>query len=101
MNEEWEDLFPEPVRIPIDGILDLHTFSPKEVSDLLPEYLRACFEEGILDVTVIHGKGKGVLRETVHALLKQDPLVSSFHLDREQGNWGVTRVRLVCTESGR
>jgi len=100
MNEEWEDPFPEPVHIPIDGVLDLHTFSPKEVGDLLPEYLRACRDEGILDVTVIHGKGKGVLRDTVHALLKRDPLVSSFHMDRERGNWGVTRVRLVNTEGG-
>ena len=100
MNEDWEDPFSEPVHIPIDGVLDLHTFSPKEVAGLLPEYLRACRDKHILDITVIHGKGKGVLRDKVHALLKRDPLVSSFHLDREQGNWGVTRVILADPEVG-
>jgi len=98
MSDEWEDPFPEPVHIPIDGVLDLHTFSPREVADLLPEYIRACREEGILDITVIHGKGKGVLRDTVHALLKKDSQVLSFHPDRD-GNWGVTRVRLAEAEA--
>ncbi|MGH8016956.1 MAG: Smr/MutS family protein, partial [Opitutaceae bacterium] len=59
----------EPVEIPINGVLDLHTFRPAEVKDLVPGYLEECRARGILQVRLIHGKGTGTLRETVHALL--------------------------------
>jgi DNA-nicking Smr family endonuclease len=86
----------EPVELPIDGVLDLHTFHPREVRDLLPEYLMVCREKGILDVRIIHGKGTGMLRETVHALLKRLPEVVSFRLAGEDaGSWGATVVRLA------
>ena len=94
MTEHNDDPFSQPVEIPIDGTLDLHTFRPQEVHDLIPDYLALCYEEGISEVTIIHGKGTGALRETVHALLKRHPLVREFHLDRDTGNWGVTRVTL-------
>ncbi|HCZ12232.1 MAG TPA: DNA mismatch repair protein MutS [Nitrospiraceae bacterium] len=85
----------EPVEIPIDGILDLHTFNPKEIKDLLPDYLSECRERGILDVRIIHGKGTGALRETVHAILRKIPEVESFSLAGEDGGgWGATVVRL-------
>lgn len=70
----------EPIELPIDGILDLHTFQPKEVKDLLPDYLAACREQGILQVRVIHGKGTGALRKTVHSILGRLPEVISFRL---------------------
>ncbi len=80
-----------PVGIPIDGILDLHTFSPKEVKDLVPEYLAACREKGIFQVRIIHGKGTGTLREMVHGILSKLTTVESFQLAEETaGGWGAT-----------
>ena len=85
----------EPVEFPIDGTLDLHTFHPREVKDLLPDYLFLCREKGILEVRVIHGKGAGMLRETVHSILKRLPEVVSFRLAGEDaGSWGATLVVL-------
>jgi len=81
---------------PIDGILDLHTFRPEEAKDVVREYLSACRRRGILQVRIIHGKGSGTLRETVHALLKRMPEVTSFRLANEAGGgWGATVVELV------
>jgi DNA-nicking Smr family endonuclease len=85
----------EPIPLPIDGVLDLHTFKPGEIKDLVPEYLAACRERGILQVRIIHGKGIGNLRRTVHSILQQHPDVLSFTLDHpEFGGWGATLVRL-------
>jgi DNA-nicking Smr family endonuclease len=83
-----------PVEIPIDGVLDLHTFAPQEVSSLVEEYIRVCQEKGIYDVRIIHGKGKGVLRRIVHARLERDPRVLTFGLDAGPSGWGATLVRL-------
>jgi DNA-nicking Smr family endonuclease len=85
---------PDVVEQPIDGTLDLHTFQPREAASVVDEYLRACREKGILEVKVIHGKGKGVLLRTVHALLQKHPLVLNFKLDSEGSGWGATIVYL-------
>jgi len=93
--DEYREKEPEPVEIPIDGVLDLHAFHPAEVKDLLPEYLTACRGKGIFEVRVIHGKGTGMLRETVHAVLKRLPEVISFSLaGGDAGSWGATLVKL-------
>lgn len=85
----------EPVEFPINGVLDLHIFHPGDVKDLLPDYLHECRIKGILDVRIIHGKGTGALRETVHAILKRLPCVVSFKLaDETAGSWGATVVML-------
>jgi len=85
----------EPIQLPIDGKLDLHTFHPREVKSLIPDYLEACRERGILQVRIIHGKGIGNLRRTVHAILAKHPGVKSFTLDHpEYGGWGATIVYL-------
>jgi dsDNA-specific endonuclease/ATPase MutS2 len=85
----------EPIHVPITGELDLHTFAPRDLGDLLPAYFEACRAKGILTVRVIHGKGTGTLRETVHALLRKSDLVESFQLgDETSGGWGATVVRL-------
>ena len=89
----------QPFEVPITGILDLHTFQPREVKDLLPEYLEECRKQGILEVRIIHGKGVGVLRETVHSVLRHLFYVLTFKLAGENaGGWGVTLVRLKETE---
>jgi DNA-nicking Smr family endonuclease len=85
----------EPIQLPIDGVLDLHTFNPREVKNLVPDYLAACLERGILQVRIIHGKGVGNLRRTVHTILAKHPDVVSFTLDHAQfGSWGATLVQL-------
>jgi DNA-nicking Smr family endonuclease len=86
---------PEPIEIPIEGVLDLHTFKPGDLKELVPEFLLACQEKGILEVRIIHGKGIGNLRRTVHALLSRHPEVISFALAHPQlGGWGATVVKL-------
>lgn len=85
----------DPIEYPIDGLLDLHTFQPGEVKGLIPDYLSACREQGILEVRIIHGKGSGALRQTVWAVLSRIPTVVSFHLaGAEIGGWGATIVIL-------
>ena len=86
----------DPVALPIDGILDLHPFKPQEIKNLIPDYLHACREQGIFVVRIIHGKGTGALRRSVHALLTRLPEVASFRLAGEDpSGWGATIVRLV------
>jgi DNA-nicking Smr family endonuclease len=82
------------IHIPIDGVLDLHTFNPKEVASVVYEYLSACVDKDIYEVRIIHGKGKGVLRRTVHGLLEKHPLVLEFKLDTGPSSWGTTLVHL-------
>lgn len=85
----------EPMQLPVDGVLDLHSFKPREVKELVLDYLAACQERGILEVRIIHGKGIGHLRRTVHAILGKHPQVVSFTLDHPQfGGWGATLVKL-------
>ena len=88
----------EPVEIPVDGVLDLHTFRPADVGELLPEYIRLCREKGIVDLRIVHGKGTGVLCRHVHAILGRLPEVAGFRLgDESSGGWGAT---LVVLKSG-
>ena len=84
----------EPVVVPIDGILDLHTFSPKDIPSLVDEYIRAAMENGIHEITIIHGKGKGVLRRMVHSRLEKNAHVMGFGLDNGPSGWGATTVTL-------
>ncbi len=84
----------DAIDLPIDGVIDLHTFRPEEAASAVDDYLRACHEKGILEVKVIHGKGRGVLRRIVHSLLSKHPLVQSFSLDADSSGWGATVVIL-------
>lgn len=106
MSEPGDDDHPwDPeavVEVPIDGTLDLHTFSPKDLPQLLPDYLEACRERGILLVRVVHGKGKGTLKRTVHAVLARLPYVAGWRLaDPTAGAWGATLVTLRPPETAQ
>jgi DNA-nicking Smr family endonuclease len=79
------------IILPIEDSLDLHTFQPREVKELLDDYLEAALQKGFREVLIIHGKGQGVLRQRVHALLKRHPLVISMRqADEAAGGWGAT-----------
>jgi DNA-nicking Smr family endonuclease len=91
----------DPVEIPVDGTLDLHTFDPRDVKELLPEYLEQCRARGILEVRVVHGKGTGAMQRTVHALLSRLPFVVSYTLAPPVlGHWGATLVLLEPVTRG-
>jgi DNA-nicking Smr family endonuclease len=92
MDDVGDDI---PIELPIDGTLDLHTFHPRDVKALVPDYLAECRQRGILAVRIIHGKGTGSLRRSVHAILSRLPDVASFGLAMEDGGgWGATLVTL-------
>ncbi len=83
------------VRIPIEDALDLHPFSPREIPDVVETYLDEASALGFREVRLIHGKGIGVRRERIRALLETHPLVESFgDAPAERGHWGATIVRL-------
>lgn len=91
-----DDFVPdEPVELPIDGVLDLHFFQPRDVRTLVPDYLEECHKRGIYAVRIIHGKGTGALQRSVHALLSRSPLVAGYRLAGiDAGGWGATLVDL-------
>ena len=84
------------VSLEINGVLDLHAFSPKEVKQLVADYLTECRKLGIYEVRIIHGKGSGELRRTVHGVLDRLPrLVKSYQLAGiAGGGWGATLIDL-------
>ena len=85
----------QPVNMPIKDILDLHTFIPKDIPDLLVDYFKACIDADIYSVRIVHGKGRGILKKWVQGLLKKNPLVESFQdSPPEAGGWGATLVEL-------
>ncbi len=90
----------DPIDYPIDGTLDLHQFRPQDVKSVLIEYLQECRAKNILKVRVVHGKGIGTLRTTVHHTLKTMDYVKHFNLaGQSSGSWGATWVHLLPLES--
>jgi dsDNA-specific endonuclease/ATPase MutS2 len=91
---DWAD---EVVDIPIDGVLDLHTFRPDEVKNLVPDYIECCLAEGITEIRIIHGKGTGVLRELVRKILDRHPSVIKYGTPSDASSWGATVAELGPT----
>ena len=89
----------EPVKLPIEDVLDLHTFHPNDIPNLLEDYFAECIKAGIFAVRIIHGKGKGIQKRRVQKLLKENPAVASFKdAPPEAGGWGATLVQLKNIE---
>ena len=85
----------EPVKMPIEDVLDLHTFRPGDVPDLLQDYFDECIAVGIFSVRIIHGKGKGIQKKRVQKILKTNPQVVTFiDAPPDAGGWGATLVEL-------
>lgn len=96
------DPFPEPVRLEITDVFDLHTIRPREVRAVVEEYLLEARRKGFRSVRIIHGKGVGVQRETVRAVLARTPFVEHFSdAPPEAGGWGATVARLRAEDAGR
>jgi DNA-nicking Smr family endonuclease len=82
---------PEPVNLPIEDSLDLHAFAPRDVRPVVDEYLKEARGRGFREVRLIHGRGIGVQRASVQALLAGHPLVERFFdAPPERGGWGAT-----------
>jgi dsDNA-specific endonuclease/ATPase MutS2 len=94
-QEEENGYFPELVELPLEDVLDLHTFSPKETPDLIDHYIQQAYQAGFKQIRIIHGKGKGVQRTIVHSLLAKNPYVQEIETaPPEFGGWGATIVFL-------
>jgi DNA-nicking Smr family endonuclease len=92
-----DDEIPDEVSLPIEDAIDLHAFAPRDVLDVVVSYLAAAHEAGFREVRIIHGRGIGVQREAVRALLARDPRVASFaDAPPGRGGWGATLVALKC-----
>lgn len=84
----------DAIELPINGILDLHYFNPKEVKALVPDYIEACLEKEIYSLRIIHGKGTGTLRRIVHSILDKHKYVESYSTATDSSSWGATLVEL-------
>ncbi len=99
IDREEDQPFEEPVRLPIEEVLDLHSFAPKEIPSVVEEYLEQCRQAGLSEVRLIHGRGIGAQRAVVRRLLTKHPDVVSFtDAPPQAGGWGATLVRLKPRE---
>jgi dsDNA-specific endonuclease/ATPase MutS2 len=73
-------------EVPIEDSIDLHTFQPREIEVVVEEYLYQAVAKGFREVRIIHGRGIGVQREIVRALLKKHPNVQSFQDTPDRGS---------------
>ena len=93
--ENFDSPFSDPVVLPLEDVIDLHPFQPKDIPSVVEEYLQQCVEAGIREVRIIHGRGKGVQKNVVASLLQKHPAVASFQeAPAEAGGWGATVVVL-------
>jgi len=94
----------KPIRIPIEDVIDLHTFRPADIAPLIEDYIEECIQAGFTSVRIIHGKGTGRQKARVQELLRRHPRVLSFtDAPPDAGGWGATIVELnrECERSPR
>lgn len=91
----------DPVVLPLEDHIDLHPFAPRDIPSVVEEYVWQCHEEGLREVRLIHGRGKGVQRRIVQSVLGKNPLVESCHdAPPERGGWGATVAVIRAKEGG-
>jgi dsDNA-specific endonuclease/ATPase MutS2 len=89
------DESPEPIEVPITDILDLHPFRPQDVPSIIREYVDSAYEKGLVSLRIIHGRGKGVQRQTVRNILERDSrVIEVSDAPGESGGWGASCVTL-------
>jgi DNA-nicking Smr family endonuclease len=94
-SDSEDSPFKEPVVLPIEDVIDLHPFAPKEIPSVVEEYLRECLRRSIYHLRIVHGRGTGVQRRIVQSILAKHPSVVSFQdAPAEAGGWGATVVVL-------
>jgi dsDNA-specific endonuclease/ATPase MutS2 len=92
---DWDGMDKDAVELPITDVLDLHSFLPEDVPDVVRDYLDLAYVQGLRELRIIHGRGAGVQRRTVRELLGRDPRVKSFgDAPPEAGGWGATWLKL-------
>jgi dsDNA-specific endonuclease/ATPase MutS2 len=93
------DPFPEPVRLEIRDVFDLHAIAPRDVKRVVEEYLREARRAGFRSVRIIHGRGKGVQREMVRSILARTSFVEAWtDAPPEAGGWGATIAHLALSD---
>jgi DNA-nicking Smr family endonuclease len=92
-----DQITPNPIRIPIEPELDLHTFHPRDIPSVVEEFVHAAQSAGLREIRLVHGRGRGVQRGIVQAVLERHPLVVEFW-DDSQSHLGATVARLVVRE---
>jgi len=90
-SEQAEEAF----VVPIEDVLDLHGFQPRDILHVVDAYLDAAIERGLGEVRLVHGRGKGVQRARIRQMLEGDPRVLRWkEAPPERGGWGATLVWL-------
>ena len=94
-----ENPFPEPVRLEITDVFDLHTIAPRDVERAVQEYLAEAQRAGFRSVRIIHGKGQGVQRRLVHGILARTPFIREWtDAPPQSGGWGATVAHLTYVD---
>jgi len=89
------DPWQEPIRIPVTDVFDLHSITPRDVKEVVEEYLQEAHRLGFKALRIIHGRGIGVQREMVRSILSRMVFVADFRdAPAEAGGWGATIVTL-------
>lgn len=86
----------EPVAVPVEDALDLHSFHPREIPEVVEEYLFCARQAGLREVRLIHGRGQGVQRARVRKVASHSPgVVGIQEATPDRGGWGATIVILA------
>lgn len=81
----------DPVVLPVEETIDLHPFRPSETASVVEEYLAEAVARGFREVRIVHGRGSGVQRRIVRAVLARSARVLEFRdAPPESGGWGAT-----------